>query len=45
MNPVVISILVAVAVVGRVLTTGTLLFRRQEDGKAADRLDQLVGKA
>ena len=44
MNPLVISVLVAVAVVGMVLTLGVLFLRRQDEGKAADRLDQLVGR-
>lgn len=44
MNPLVISVLVAVAVIGMVLTVGTLLLRRADEGKAADRLDQLVGR-
>jgi tight adherence protein B len=44
MNPVLLSVLVGVLVVGMVFTLLLALVRNRDDGRAAERLDQIVGR-
>ena len=44
MTPLVLSVLAGVLVVGMVLSLSLLLFRGRDDGRAAERLDILVGR-
>ena len=45
MTPVVVSVLVGVLVVGMVFGLLFALLRNRDDGKAAERLDLLVGRS